>query len=197
MIRTIRRSYFEIWGNEEAQNKILKSLLTGLGVLFLVQSVSLAILSLKKPVLIAVGNEETKVFEVAPPTSDLLTQELKRTVKAYVEAHYNWDSTTVASHHEEAAKYISEKFVKAFIAANSEQVKIAQEKKLQEKVYFSSDVQIDSKAMTAKVFLDRILVIDALRAVTPWILVVTFEYGPRTDKNPEGIYVTGEKQVNP
>jgi hypothetical protein len=197
MIKKIRRTYFEIWGDEEAQNAILKGLLLGLGVLFIIQSVALVVISLRKPIFIALGNEETKIFQVTPPSKELLTQELKRTVKAYVETHYNWDSSTVEQAHEKAATYVSEKFVKAFVSANAEQVKIAKDKKLKEVVYVSDPIQVDLSILTAHVKLDRILIIDALRATTAWNLDVTFEYGPRTDKNPEGIYVTGEKQLNP
>ena len=107
MIQKIQRSYFEIWANEEAQNSILKWLLLVLGILFLLQSVVLAVVCLRKPVLIAIGNDETRVFRVTPPSSELLTEELRRTVKAYVEAHYNWDSTSVEKAHEQAARYVS------------------------------------------------------------------------------------------
>jgi hypothetical protein len=161
MIKKIRRTYFEIWGDEEAQNAILKGLLLGLGVLFIIQSVALVVISLRKPIFIALGNEETKIFQVTPPSKELLTQELKRTVKAYVETHYNWDSSTVEQAHEKAATYVSEKFVKAFVSANAEQVKIAKDKKLKEVVYVSDPIQVDLSILTAHVKLDRILIIDA------------------------------------
>ena len=85
--------------------------------------------------------------------------------------------------------------MKAFLAANAEQIKVAQEKKLKEVIYIS-DIRIDPQAMTARVLIDRILIVDSLRATTPWILDITFEYGPRSDRDPEGIYITGEKQVS-
>ena len=196
MIRNIRRSYFEVWGNEEAQNRILKGLLLGLCVLYSIQTIALVFVYCRKPVLIAVGSDETKIFHIIPPTQELLAQELKRTVKSYVETHYNWDPSTVENAHAEAARYVSEKFVKSFVSANAEQVKIAKEKKLKEIVYIS-DIRIDPQMLTARVYIDRILIIGALRATTPWMLDITFEYGPRTPTNPEGIYVSGEKQINP
>jgi hypothetical protein len=195
MIRNIQRKYFEIWGNEEAQNAFLKGLLIILSILFLFQSIVLTIVYLRKPVLVAIGNTETKVLTLAPPPEELLKSELTRTVKNYAEAHYNWDSATVEAAHERASKYVSSQFVKAFKNANAEQVKLAQSKKLTQKIYVT-DVKVDSKNLTARIFMDRILSIDGLRAATLLTLDVTFEYGPRTDANPQGIYITGEKFIS-
>lgn len=197
MIRTIKRRYFEIWGNEEAQNIFLKGLLSGLAALFLVQSIALVILALRKPVLIAVGPAETRVFNVTPPGDELLASELKRLVQSYVETHYNWEFTTIEKAHAEAARFVSEKFVKAFITANREQVRMAKEKKISERVYLTSDVQVDLKALSARVPMDRIFTVDGLRATSPLTLDITFEYGPRTQSNPEGVYITGEKVISP
>ena len=95
MIRDIRRSYFEIWGNEEAQNVFLKGLLTLVSCLFLVQSIALCIVAMKKPTLVAIGSSETKILTLTPPTAELLSDELQRIVKKYAETHYSWDSSTV------------------------------------------------------------------------------------------------------
>lgn len=195
MIRIIQRRYFEIWGNEEAQNVFLKGLLSVLGVLFLIQSIALTVLAVRKPVLVAVGPTETKVFNVTPPSDELLTVELKRLVRLYIETHYNWDFTTIEKAHAEAARFVSEKFVKAFMAANADQVKQAKEKKITERVYLSSEILVDVKSLTARIPMDRIFSVDGLRVTSPLTLDVTFEYGPRTSQNPEGIYITGEKVI--
>jgi hypothetical protein len=197
MIRSIQRRYFEIWGNEEAQNVFLKGLLSVLAVLFLIQSITLTIMALRKPVLVAIGPAETKIFNVIPPGEELLSAELKRLVRLYVETHYNWDFTTIERAHAEAARFVSEKFVKAFMAANADQVKQAKEKKITERVYPSSEIQVDPKTLTARVTMDRIFSVDGIRATSPLSLDVTFEYGPRTTQNPEGIYIIGEKVIPP
>lgn len=195
MIRNITRRYFEVWGNEEAQNSFLKGLLVVLSVLFLVQSVVLAVVAYRKPTLIAVGQSETRVFTVTPPGDELLSVELRRLVKRYVETHYNWDFTNVEKAHAEAARFVSEKFVKAFNAANAEQVRIAREKKITEKVYLSTEIQVDPKTLTARVAMDRIFTVEGLRAASLLTLDISFEYGARTPQNPEGIYVTAEKVI--
>ena len=59
-----------------------------------------------------------------------------------------------------------------------------------------TDIKIDTKALTARIFMDRILSIDGLRAATLLTLDVNFEYGPRTEANPQGLYITGEKFIS-
>ena len=193
MIRNIQRRYFEVWGNEEAQNVFLKGVLIALSSLFLIQSVAITILALRKPVLIGVSQTETKLFTITPPPVELLNSELSRFVKNYIQDHYNWDPATIEKAHENASKYVSEKFKKIFFAANEAQVKIAKEKKISQRVYLAHDPVIDTKTLTGRIQMDRILMVENLRAVSSVTLDITFEYGPRTEKNPEGIYVTGEK----
>ena len=195
MIRDIRRKYFEIWANEEAQNVFLKGVLAVFVLLFVIQFGVLCVIGLRKPVLIAIGQTETQILTLTPPPEELLALELKRLVRHYTETHYTWDSTSVEKAHEEATRYVGDAFIKAFKAANAEQIKIAKEKKLSQKVYVS-DISIDSKTLTARITLDRILIIEGLRATSPLVLDITFEYGPRTQTNPVGIYITAEKVVN-
>lgn len=194
MIKDISRRYFEVWGNEEAQNAFLKGVLVVLSVLFTVQSVVLCVVCFRKPTLFAVGKSETAVFTVTPPSEELLANELKRVVRQYAETHYTWDSTTVEKAHADAARYVAKDFVKAFNAANAEQVRIAKEKKLAQKVYVS-EITIDAKVLSSRITMDRILAVEGLRAVSQLILEVSFDYGPRTSTNPEGIYVIGEKVI--
>jgi hypothetical protein len=195
MIRDIRRKYYEVWGNEEAQNAFLKGLLVGLSILFALQSVIVCILSFRKPVLIAVEKSETQIIQSKPPSEEILSLELKRVVQSYLEAHYNWDPSTIESAHQLASQYVSEELIKAFKLANAEQVKLAKEKKLSQKVYIAN-LQVDSKSLTARGTLDRILMVDGLRAASVLTLEIHFQYGPRTTNNPEGIYITEEKAIN-
>jgi hypothetical protein len=193
-IKKMGRAYFEIWGDEQAQNVLLKGLLTGLAVLFVIETLALMMVSLRKPVIIAIGQDQTEVLKITPPGDELLTQELSRSVRNYIQYHYTWDSGSIEKAHEMASHYVSDRFRQAFLSANADQIKIAKEKRLQETVYVSS-IKTDSKTLSARVFLDRILIIDGLRATNPWVLDVHFEYGPRTDINPEGIYITSEQPV--
>jgi hypothetical protein len=195
MLRKVTRRYFEIWGNEEAQNAFLKLILSILALLFIVQSIALSILTLRKPVLIAVGEKETRILTLPPPNDTLLEEELRRLVRQYVEAHYNWDDTTIEKAHENAARYVSDKYIKVFMAANADQVKTVREKNVSERVYLSGKIEIDRDHLVARVPMDRVFSVDGIRATSPLTLDVQFESGPRTTQNPEGVYITGEKVV--
>jgi len=196
VIRNIKRTYFEIWGTEEAQNSFLKGVLLVVSILFAVQSIGLLVLALRKPDLIGVGNQETKLISVTPPGEELLRMELKRLVRGYIEAHYNWDFGSVEKAHEKASRYVSEKFVKAFNTANAEQVRVAKEKKVTQRVHVVGEIPIDSKTLSVRVAMDRILIVEGLRVAQAITLDISFEYGPRTETNPEGIYITGEKLIS-
>lgn len=195
MIRDARRKYFEIWGNEEAQNAFLKGVILILGSLVVIQSCALSFLAIRKPILIALGQSESRVLTLSQPSADILKSELDRVIRRYAEVHYTWDSTTVEKAHAEAAHYVGTEFVKGFQAANADQVRIAKEKKLSQRV-FITDLVVDANISTAKLTMDRILMIEGLRAATNIVLEIKFEYGPRTVDNPEGVYITSEKLVS-
>lgn len=194
MIRDIRRKYFEVWGEEQSQNLFLKYILLVLGSLFAVQSIILLILALKAPVLVGIGEQKSAVLQIVAPSEKLLEIELDRLLRKYAQVHYNWDSSNIETSFNEAAKYVSTPFRKAFTTANAEQIRLAKEKRLTQKVYIDN-TQVDAKSMTARITMDRILLIDGLRATNPIVLEVTYESGPRTETNPEGIYITGEKLI--
>ncbi|MGE4232073.1 MAG: VirB8/TrbF family protein [Bacteriovoracia bacterium] len=196
MIRNIQRKYFEVWGEEEAQNVFLKWLLLIVSTLLVSAITALLILALRKPVLIGIEKEDTKVFQVAPPSPELLKQELVRTLKEYVQRHYTWDAQTVEKAHVDASKYVSERYQKAFQAANADQVRMAKEKKVKQTVHIV-DLYVDTKALKSRINLDRILSVEGVRAVTSLVLDISFEYGPRTENNPEGIYIVSENNITP
>ncbi len=190
-----KRKYFEIWADEEAQNLVLKWILIFALIIILGESASLCVLALRHPDLVAVSEKETKLFTITPPKPDLLRAELDRTVTAYVLTHYNWDWNTVEKAHKDASKYVSDKFQKAFISSNEDQVKLAKEKKVVQRVYLEKPPEIDIEKMVAKITLDRIFSVDGIKATSPLSLEIGFEYGPRTSDNPEGIYVVSEKLI--
>jgi hypothetical protein len=195
MIRDISRKYYEVWGTEEAQNAFLKGILLILGALFLVQSVALVVLSLRRPVVVAVGESQTQILAPTPPSEALLETELKRQISRYIEVHYTWDFASIEKSYEVAAHFVSGPYQKAFQQSNTEQIKIVKDKRLSQRVYIAN-MNVDPKQLTAQVELDRILMVDGIRAITPLDISLSLESGPRTDSNPEGIYITGEKITN-
>ncbi len=196
MIRNVERTWFEVWGNETAQNQILKGLLLVTLALCAIQAIAITCLGLRKPVLIAVSSAETRVLVPSAPNEEILNAEIKRVLSTYLSAHHNWEWAKIHASFEAAARYIGSDFRKRFFEANREQERIAAEKKISQ-LFYISDLQLDLKSKVATVRGDRILVIENLRAANPMTLELTFDYGPRTVQNPEGIYVTAEKLVSP
>ncbi len=192
MIKNIQRTWFEVWGDESAQNQILKGLTALLVVLVAIQSIALVILSLRKPILIAVSSSETKVLAAQLPNAELLEQEVRRVVTSYIKARHNWEWSQIESHLKDAAKYVDSDFEKAFRKATSEQIKIAKDKRISQ-VFYPSEISLNLDSKTAKVTGDRILNIDGLRAANPLTLEIGFRLNSRSVTNAEGVYVTSEK----
>lgn len=194
MIRNTQRTWFEVWGEETAQNKILKGLTALLVTLVAIQSIALVVLSLRKPVLIAVSSEESKVLIAAPPHETILKREVERVVESYITARHNWGWNQIEKSLNEALRFVDKDFEKTFRKATEQQIKIAKEKKLSQ-TFYPSKPSIDLDAGTATITADRILTIDGLRAVSPMTLQVGFRLGTRSTENPEGIYVTEETLI--
>lgn len=192
----LKRKYFELWGDEAAQNYFLKVLFIAAFTLISIETIAIVALSLRKPILVAVGSSETKVLTYSPPTPDLLKSELDRYVKKYGETRYRFTPETIQDRINEAKKLVGEDFKKQFDSANAEQIKMIREKKISQSVYFSQNPEIDPEKLTAKIFMDRIFSIEGIRGTAPLTLLVQFQYGARTIDNPEGIYITGESLQN-
>src|SRR5262245_3172792 len=149
MIRNIKRTWFEVWGTEEAQNRFLKALLVFFVSLCCTLSVALVILALRKPPLIAVSATESRVLTVIPPKAELLESEARRVVTGYITAHYNWEWAKIEESFRGAARYVSPDFTKKFLAANQEQIRVAREKKVSQRLYVA-ETQLDLKKKTAR-----------------------------------------------
>ena len=195
MIRNVKRQYFEAWGTEEAQNVILKWFSLFLIGIILIETGVIAYVATRDPKVIAIGEQKSQVLIVKKPRKEILEDELDRTVRNYAITHYSWDYSTIEAAHKEASKHIAEKFKKSFFKTNDEQVRYVKEKKVSQRVYVSDSIKIDPKNLNARVRLDRIYSIDGLVGSSPFALDIKFEYGPRTEDNPEGVYIFDEKLV--
>ncbi|MCB0416633.1 MAG: hypothetical protein H6617_05910 [Bdellovibrionaceae bacterium] len=194
MIKNIQRTWFEVWGDEAAQNQILKGLTALLVALVAIQSIALVILSLRKPVLIAVSGSETKVLAAVPPNAEMLEQEVRRIITAYIKARHTWEWNQIEAHLKEAARFVDTDFEKSFKKATAEQIRLAKEKKVSQ-VFYPTNITLNLEAKTAKVSGDRILMVDGLRATNPMTVEVSFRLNQRNPANPEGVYVTAENLI--
>lgn len=195
MIRNIERTWFEVWGEATAQNRLLKGLTAFLLVLMAVQSIALVVITFRKPVLIAVSAIESKVLAPQPPNQELLEQEVRRVIASYLRTRHNWEGDQIENQLNQAIRLVDSDFEKEFRKATSEQAKIAKDKKIGQRFY-PSELALNLKTNTIRVTGDRILIVDGLRAASALTLEIGFRLGLRTASNPEGVFVTSEKLIS-
>jgi hypothetical protein len=192
MIRKIQRRWFEVWADEEAQNRLLKYILLVLAALFSIQFIVICVLSFRKPLLVSVTKDATAKVEYAEPDPNLLLREIVRAVTNYLKTRHNWEWTTIEARSKDASQYVSSDFREKFLIATTEQIRIAKEKQISQRLY-PAEPEIDLKAKVARVRADRILIISGIRAAQALRFEIGFALNDRTASNPEGVYITSEK----
>lgn len=194
MILKARQKWFEVWGNEVAQNEILKYLLLIFCVANLVLTISLTVLALRSPPIFAVSSIDTGMLRADPPPKEYFEREAKRVITAYLEMRHNWDSGTIQTSIGAASRFVDSSFRKAFLQANASQIKIATEKRISQRFYVRQ-VNVDLQKDVASVSGDRILTVDGFKAVSSLSFNLKIRLGERTEQNPEGVYVTSEQLI--
>lgn len=196
MIRKIQRRWFEVWADEEAQNRILKYMVLVLGVILSVQLVVISVLALRGPVLIAISKEVTQKLDVGEPDPEQLIREIVRAITNYLKTRHNWDWNSVEAKTKAASFYVASNYREKYLVATAEQIRVSKEKEIAQK-FFPDEPKLNMKAKTAKVRADRILIVSGVRAAQALDLEIGFALGERTADNPEGIYITSERLVSP
>lgn len=196
MIRKIQRRWFEVWADEEAQNRILKYMVLVLGVILSVQLVVISVLALRGPVLIAISKEVTQKLDVGEPDPEQLMREIIRAITNYLKTRHNWDWNSVEAKTKAASFYVASNYREKYLVATAEQIRVSKEKEIAQK-FFPDEPKLNMKAKTAKVRADRILIVSGVRAAQALDLEIGFALGERTADNPEGIYITSERLVSP
>ena len=194
MIQKYHQKWFEVWGNEVAQNAILKYLLLIFCISNLTLTIALTVLSLRNPPIFAVSSIDTGILRANPPPKEYLEREAKRVVTAYLEARHNWESGTIQASIGTASRFVDSSFRNSFLQANSSQIKIATEKKISQKFYLRQ-INLDISKGVAVVAGERILTVDGFKAVSSLTFNLKIRLGDRTEQNPEGVYITSEQLV--
>lgn len=196
MIRKIQRQWFEVWADEEAQNRLLKYLLLVFAALFSIQLVVICVLAFKKPFLVSITAEATKRVEYVEPDPNVLLREIMRAISNYLKTRHNWEWTTIEARSKDASQYVASDFREKFLISSQEQIRLAKEKQISQRLY-PEDPQIDLKTKMAVVRADRILIVSGIRAAQALSFQIGFSLGERTPANPEGIYIMSEKLETP
>lgn len=195
MIRKIQRHWFEVWGQEEAQNRFLKYLLLVLSGLTTLLLVSVCVLALKSTPVVLLTPETSVLLMPRAPDGKALERELIRIIKEYLTKRHNWTFSNIETRAKEAQRLVAPEFRERFLVNVQEQIRLAKDKEVSQRLY-PDDPTIDFKAKTAVVAAERILIINGIRASTAMTFEVGFNFGERTEANPEGIYITSEKLQN-
>lgn len=195
MIKNIQRKWFEVWGESEAQNSILKYFVLVLTTICTAQLILICLLALKKPLIISVRDESTTPIEHQLPNVNSLMKEIVRAIKGYLKTRNNWDWTNVEVKVKEGANYIAPDFRDKYLIKSQEQIRIAKEKQVSHKL-FPEEPVIDMKASKALIKTERVLIVNGLRAAQEMIFEISYTIGARTASNPEGIYITAEEIKN-
>ena len=194
MIRSVQRPWFEVWGSEEAQNRILKGFLVLMTALSVAEAIALTIISTRPPVLISLSETQSQVVKSIQPSPELLAAEFQRVISQFIQMRHNWEPATIEQQIQSAAKWVAPDSQSKFLSTNAQQIKIAKEKHLSQRFYIHRS-SFDLINRRAKIIGDRILIIDGLRAATQMEFDLVFDYGTRTTENPEGIYITSEDLI--
>lgn len=194
MIQRSKQVWFEVWGNEVAQNRFLKYFVVVLSTLSMVFAIALTIVALRPPQVFAVSSIESGELRTAPLPKEYLEAEAKRVVTEYLQKRHSWEPRTVQTSIGKASRFVDESFRKAFLQANDSQIRIAVEKKIAQKFYVSA-INVDLEKGAASVTGDRLLTVDGFRAVNTLSFELKLRFGERTGANPEGVYITAEQLV--
>ena len=196
MIRKIQRKYFEIWGEVEAQNNLLKIVLLSVSLLTLPLLVAVLVLALKNPPTVIIDPEVSLMIKPMEPPAKMIEKEISRAVLRYLKMRHNWQAETIRSGTAFVAQnLVASGYREKFLLSAQEEIKVAEEKKLSQKFY-PDEPEISQADSKASVRGERILIVNGIRASQPLNLELKFSDGARIKNNPEGIYVTDEKLIS-
>lgn len=143
----------------------------------------------KAPVVLSLATDGSVYVDAPKPDPKV---EIERAVREYLKHRYNWTPKTVATQVEQSRAFIQPSILKVFDSAMQNVVRFSTERIVIQRIY-PVDVEVDMKKGIVMILGDRITSIQGLKAAGDLKLELGFESGPRTEKNPWGIYVSREK----
>ena len=158
--------------------------LTGLMLMVLFYQVT------KAPIVLSM-TPDGSIFKDAPKPDPKI--EVERAVREYLKYRYNWTPKTVAASVESARAFILPSTLKVYDSAMQNVVRFSLERIVTQRVY-PADIEVDMKKGIVMILGDRITIIQGLKAAGDLKLELGFESGPRTQRNPWGLYITKEKE---
>jgi hypothetical protein len=147
-------------------------------------------LSHRPPTVIAFAGNGSALKQGELPKAE---DQIREAIKAYLELRYKWTPKDVVMKLTESEAFIAPSSVKAFRVAVGTVAKFALEKQVEQRI-FPDPVEVSLEKRLAVISGDRITSIQGIRAAGLLKLILEFDFGVRTDKNPWGIYITKERE---
>lgn len=148
------------------------------------------VLSHKPPTVLAFSGAGSVLHQGELPKAE---DQIREAVRTYLELRYKWTPKDVTAKLTESENFIAPTSVKAFRAAVSTVVKFSIEKQVEQRV-FPDAIEVSLEKRLAVIAGDRITSIQGIRAAGILKLILEFDFGVRTTKNPWGIYISKERE---
>ena len=193
MVKHIHRKYFEIWGEEKSQNSILKGVLLFSIVINIVLTISITILSSKKPFIVSIKNHKTRTLEITKNIpKKFIEKEVKNTIANFIHLRHNFSYKDIDKKIMKASRLVLRSTRSRFIKKNEAQLKAIKKKKIIQRFYLSRPIFVDLRKKEVIVKGDRILIVESLRATEAMTFKLNYTFGSRNTRNLEGVYITKE-----
>ena len=148
------------------------------------------LLAAKAPVILSLAPDASVYQSIAAPNPE---SEVRQAVERYLELRYRWEPKTVAKQIEAAQAFILPGTRKTFEVSTANVVRFSVEKNVAQRAY-PEKITVNLDRRTVSISGDRVTSILGLRAAGDLKLELSFDFGPRTAKNPWGIYVSRERE---
>lgn len=183
------RTYPKLIEEFAKENFNLKTLVGAMIALTLVNSVILAFVVRRGPMVIPLQSDGT----TARVDSHVTEAQVQAAVREYLATRYTWTDSTISAQLRKAEFLIAPQLVSAFQKAMVETLKYVREKRVTQRVYPRS-IEVNFKDRLVTVIADRFTEFDGLKAATEMRLLLNFDLYDRTVINPWGVYVTKETE---
>jgi hypothetical protein len=171
-------------------NQFLKiSALTYLGLCALL--ICYQFLSLSKPPTVLAMSPNAEPYRVVDPPKP--EREVEEAVRVYLDHRYKWDPQTVSKRLQDAEAFVLSQNRTGFEKAMGDVVRFSTEKAVSQKVY-PDKVTVNLEKRTVSITGDRVTAIQGLKAAGDLRLELSFDSGPRSARNPWGVYITKERE---
>jgi len=183
------RQYPKLIEEFAKENFNLKTLAGALIALMLVNSLVLAYLLRRGPVVVPLQADGS----TARIDSHVTEAQVQAAVKEYLNTRYSWTDGTINAQLKRAEFFVAAPLVSAFQKAMVDTHRYVHEKKVTQRLYARS-IEVSFKDGLATVTADRITEFDGLKAATEMRLLLNFDLQDRTVVNPWGVYITKETE---